>query len=519
MMRRDKEKLDELLSMGPQALAELIKRGPGYDSEKANYLSPNVKQYEKEALERARRDFVFNAKSRLLPANRDNIRGMDRVLEEVDRYIFFLQNYLALREVDARTSPGLLLMGGPGIGKTLTARYIATASGARCIEVNEFPREEASWKAQDIQSLFGLARSYVAKKKKPIILFWDEFEIVAKERGEISSAEAATVSALTTELDGFAGKSQGVIFIATTNYSGTIDKALFRPGRLGHKIAYYPPTFRGKKEILKFYVEKKPHERAMDYESVAFFFSKEDSPAKIEETVEEAYLKACMRNLKNPKKAKLITKDLVDSLLENILGTPREIYLSEEKRFEIAIHETGHAVGGRLLGLPVQIVTVMPYGYDEGKTITLSDEQDSTLDFQKKGIVQLYCGLAAEDLFGIDTGGGAADIENASLTAHTLIANFGIGTRTKRINYGTFSKGGIMNLGREGYMNSASDQLRRNSESDARELLEKAHAQAHRILKRFGKKRMSYVAEQIIRNNFVVQKDLDRIIQEAMELA
>lgn len=491
--------------------------------EQPSRISNNVKEYSPEKLKKIREYFVFKAKPRLKPATKDSIRGISHILEEVDRYIVFLQNYLKLRKVDARTSPGLLLMGEAGLGKTLTARYIATVSKARFIEVNEFPRQDAGWTPQNIRALFQLARKYVEVKNKPIVLFWDELEVVAKERSRLNLAEAATVSALTTQLDGFSGKNPGVIFIAATNYAEYLDRALFRPGRLGHKITYTPPNQKGKMDILQYYVEKKRHQPSIDYKSISFFFNPNDSPAKIEETVEDAYLRTCTKNIRKLSKARITTEDLVNSLIENILGTPRETYLDDKERKEIAIHESGHAILGRLLNLPVQIITVMPHGYSEGKTLSEFEEGGDIIKFKRKQIIQGYGGIVAEKIFKINTGGPEKDLAGVTKIAYELIAKYGIGNKIKDINLIALSdrdEDAIIYpiFSRQDYVNSASEKLREDLEEDLFKILETSEKEALRLLKNYGKKRIEYVAEKIVDKKFVVQKDLDKIMQEAEKI-
>lgn len=489
-----------------------------HNKEAPERVSENVKEYDDKGLTEARKKFIFEDKPRLKPAKRENIRGMQHTLSEVDKYIFFLNNYKNMKDIKARTSPGLLLSGDPGLGKTLTARYVATTSESRFIEANEFPRKEVSWTSQDVQSLFNLSREYVTEKQEPVVIFWDELEIVAKRRDKRSEGGASTVSTLTTQLDGIGGKSEGVIFIATTNYGNHIDNALLRPGRIGHHIVYTPPSQAGKLDILEYYIKQKPHDEGIDLESISFFFKPLDSPATIEETVEDAYIRACIRNSENLSKTKISNEDLINSLIEGLIGAPREIYLTDDQLRKTAIHEAGHAVVGRLVGLPVQLVSVLPHGYAEGKTMTIKKEGDSTIDYSFKSLVQGFGGVVANELCNLDGCGCSSDLLKTTEIAYSLVTQYGQGKRIGKMSLmeyryevdDSFDTGSRSPI----HLNVVSDKLKRKAEKDMVDILRKSQKETYSILRKFGRAGIEQIADGLIEKQFVVQRDLDQMIRD-----
>jgi SpoVK/Ycf46/Vps4 family AAA+-type ATPase len=124
-------------------------------------------------LEKLRREHVFGDGSRIKPARLSDIQGMPHVVEDIKRFIAFLKDYQKFREKGARAEPGIFLYGEPGTGKTLTARIIATESGAKLIDAGGFPRDDIIWKAEDIHSIFTHAREYHAATKLPVIIYFD----------------------------------------------------------------------------------------------------------------------------------------------------------------------------------------------------------------------------------------------------------------------------------------------------------------------------------------------------------
>lgn len=455
-------------------------------------------------LKRLRRAFVFSEPSRIKKATREEIRGMNLLLKEVDSYIFYMKNYDKLIKLGARTSPGLLLSGEPGMGKTLTARYVISQAGARAIDASSFPRSNKYWTKEDIKSLFSLAREWVKEKSQPIILFWDEFETVARERSKCSASEAEIATALTTEIDGLAGKSLGVIVVATTNYERDLDHALLRPGRMGHHIEFQHLATKGKEEILKYYVEKKAHDPGIDYESVSYLLSSRITPAGIEEMAEQAYLKACMKKLNNLEKARIETKELIELIIDDVMGTPSDIWLSKEEHFRIAVHEAGHAVLARLLGLPTQLVVTLPSGYQRGITIHRPTNSLPLEKFQECSIISGLGGRVADEIFGY-SGNDECDVANNTKRAFELIA-----TKFKNVNLLSYDSYHY----KEENFKPLSNELRTKTEDKVFELIEKSYKKARDMLNHYGKKNIERVAKELVDCGFLVQNEIDELMHK-----
>lgn len=143
---------------------------------------------------------------------------------------------------------GILLYGPPGCGKTFWAQNIANITE---FELNEIPR-----------SLFG--STYVdgamqnlikhldeIKKKKNIILFFDEFDSIASERsgGNLSDFEnSKVVNTLLQEIPKLIDKN--IILVAATNFIDKLDPAVIRPGRFDLKLPVFPPLPDERIELL-----------------------------------------------------------------------------------------------------------------------------------------------------------------------------------------------------------------------------------------------------------------------------
>ncbi|KAL1124561.1 hypothetical protein AAG570_001185 [Ranatra chinensis] len=134
---------------------------------------------------------------------------------------------------------GLLLHGPPGTGKTLLARAVASQTSCAFISVKgpELLNMYVGQSEANIRQLFAKA-----KEAAPCILFFDELDSLAPNRGNKSDSGGVmdrVVSQLLTELDGL--NSAGEVFVlGATNRPDLIDQALLRPGRFD-KMFYVGP--------------------------------------------------------------------------------------------------------------------------------------------------------------------------------------------------------------------------------------------------------------------------------------
>lgn len=149
---------------------------------------------------------------------------------------------------------GILLYGEPGNGKTMIARALAGEIGLPLISVT----------AGDLASRFinetteTLVRVFRdATAQAPCVLFFDEFDSLAEDRGMDFSTYRESrqiVNTLLTETVNL--RNKGVVLIAATNYLDRLDKAEIREGRFDYKIEIPPPDLPARRAILRAALEQ-----------------------------------------------------------------------------------------------------------------------------------------------------------------------------------------------------------------------------------------------------------------------
>lgn len=187
----------------------------------------------------------------------DDIGGISDVKIELQEIIDFMKNPKRYKSFGARMPRGVLLIGPPGVGKTMIAKAVANAA-----EVPFYYQSGASF----VQIYVGMGAKRVhelfaaAKKNAPSIIFIDEIDAVGKKRGgERNDEREGTLNQLLTEIDGFEGSS-GVIVVAATNKIEVLDEALLRAGRFDRRVFVELPTKKERESILMKYLTKIPHE-------------------------------------------------------------------------------------------------------------------------------------------------------------------------------------------------------------------------------------------------------------------
>ena len=200
------------------------------------------------------------AVEKIVPVESDvtfsDIGGISDVKIELEEIIDFLRNPKRYRSFGARMPRGVLLIGPPGVGKTMIAKAVAAEA-----DVPFFYQSGASF----VQIYVGMGAKRVhelfqaAKANAPSIIFIDEIDAVGKKReGSRNDEREATLNQLLTEMDGFEDASD-IIVVAATNKIEVLDSALLRAGRFDRRIFVDLPTPKEREAILLKYLSRVPN--------------------------------------------------------------------------------------------------------------------------------------------------------------------------------------------------------------------------------------------------------------------
>lgn len=263
----------------------------------------------------------------------DDIAGIKEVKDDLLEIIDYLKFPKKYKDKGIALPKGILLVGPPGVGKTMIAKAIANEAKVPFFyqSGSSFAQIYVGVGAKRVRELF-----YQAKKQSPSIIFIDEIDAVGKARGEHRNDEReTTLNQLLTEMDGFVDSS-GVIVVGATNRVEILDSALLRSGRFDRRIYIDLPDFEERKKIIELYLRGKNHSVDIDEvakQSVGF------SGAALSALVNEASLNALRRD------SSVITNDdffASQSKIEG--GVKKQLTLSAEEKHILSLYQAAKAL-------------------------------------------------------------------------------------------------------------------------------------------------------------------------------
>ena len=354
-----------------------------------------------------------------------DVAGIDETIEELREIVDFIKNREIYVALGGKIPRGVIMMGPPGVGKTLSAQAVAGEANIGFIEMagSSFVEKFVGVGASNIRDLFKKA-----KKLAPCIIFIDEFDSLGKRGSGDSGGEqeyAQTINQLLVEMDGFS-TNENVVIMAATNRIDKVDEALLRSGRFDRKIYFHAPDLKGREDILGLHSRNKPLAKDINLRNIAKL-TQGFTGADLAKILNEAAIAA------GKKGGKEIThNDIIIAKERHVLGKEHKFMVidSEEKRIT-AYHEAGHALLAAILENcdPPDKVSIIPRDMALGIT-ALSPSKDRfnlSKKFLTDQIVMLLGGKAAEKVAcETETAGAKNDIERATNIATAMICEYGM---------------------------------------------------------------------------------------------
>ena len=159
------------------------------------------------------------------------IHGHDEFKMEFKKIAMIVRNrdYLSSLFSPRKLFQNYLLLGPPGTGKTTMVSTLAKECGLKfytipCVTLGS---EYFSRSAANLNDVYAQAVREVEEKKEPgVILFFDEFDHIAKRRGYGNSSESdSLITTLNENLDGSSSRA-GIITFAASNVEDMLDTAV-----------------------------------------------------------------------------------------------------------------------------------------------------------------------------------------------------------------------------------------------------------------------------------------------------
>ncbi len=342
----------------------------------------------------------------------NDIGGISDVKIELEEIIDFMKNPKRYKSFGARMPRGVLLVGPPGVGKTMIAKAVAHEAGVAFYYQSgaSFVQIYVGMGAKRVHELFS-----AAKKNSPSIIFIDEIDAVGKTRdGQRNDEREATLNQLLTEMDGFEGSS-GVIVIAATNKIEVLDSALLRAGRFDRRVFVELPTKRERESILSKYLKNVPHQldaSAIANMTVGF------NGASLAALVNEAALLSLRQNDFH------VTIEHFHQVKDKVMFGKKKLQMlnNEQKQFRIT-YQAGKAVSATYFDLPFEklMLSNEKLTPSTGEPL-IKHELESRVKMLLAGIVA--CGIK----YGEHANSSKGDLDEAKELVKSMINEYGMGS-------------------------------------------------------------------------------------------
>jgi cell division protease FtsH len=384
-----------------------------------------------------------------LAGSMDDLIGMEDIKQEVLHLEDMIRNRAVYREHDIDKPFNVMLTGPAGTGKTKLAGYLAKRLNVPLIQASASALE-SGYIGGGSKALHALHRKACARGS--CIIFLDEAQTLFAPRGRGEKKwEDDTANTLLGLLDGVRShQGAGVIWVVASNFddaSSQMDEAMLR--RFSVKINFRLPNKGERRELLRSFLARKADGCVawdrLNLDHVAEITANL-SPAVLQTVAERASMIAIQEHT-------VIDTDLMFRAFERAtIGLTDRATTAEKtrQRERVALHELGHffmqidpwlrqgmsleQVKERSPLLKISTESVSKLGA-LGYVLSASDDVAlRTLEELEHDVIQLYGGVAAEELFygarGISVG-SQNDIQKATSMLDMMVNQLSMYSRSK----------------------------------------------------------------------------------------
>jgi cell division protease FtsH len=443
-----------------------------------------------------------------------DVAGLDNAKLEVMEIVDFLKTPEKYAKMGAKIPKGVLLGGGPGLGKTLLAKAVAGEAGVPffAVPASSFVELFVGVGASRVRDLFKKAN-----ENAPCIIFIDEIDAIGKSRssgnafGGGNDEREQTINQLLTEMDGFNG-TNGIVVIAATNRPDILDPALVRPGRFDRVITLDPPTLKDREAILGIHTRGKPLETSDDVNDKVDLKELARgtvglSGAELANICNEAAIVAARRS-----SDKIGMADFTSAIDRVLLGPEKKNSLiSDKKKKIVAAHEAGHAIVAMKVGDydTVSKISIVPRGKSGGVTMFEQNAENAESGLYSRKYLEdrlavALGGRAAEEIvlgYNNITTGAYSDMEVAQQLARAMVVDYGFSDML-----GPVSWGNKQNTLTSPYSNTTLLKI----DNEVKKLIDKAYVRAKYIISN-NSTMFNEIAQTLYEKEVLDRKSVDAI--------
>lgn len=280
-----------------------IKDKPETDFDLEQYESVFIKKFDfsedAKKCTKLHNDNVLNAilrpekqKTEVNQLSFDSVGGQDENIKILKRNVLYPMRYPDVFK-NFMLNRGIILSGPPGTGKTLLAKALVAESGASSFELcaTDLSAKYVGESEKNCRELFEKAVD-----AQPSIIYFDEFDALAKSRGGADVHGDKLLNQLLSLMSDIEKRKDNVFVIASTNRKDAIDPAILRSGRFGLQLEINAPDLAGTKQILSIHTKDKPIDKDLDMDKLSEkMFSRKMTGVEIADVVNRAYTNALER--------------------------------------------------------------------------------------------------------------------------------------------------------------------------------------------------------------------------------
>jgi cell division protease FtsH len=274
---------------------------------------------------------------------------------------------------------GLLLYGEPGTGKTLLAKAMAGEAGIAFLSIEGSGFRAMFWGVDVLKMIAFINRARkLAREYGACIAYIDEIDAVGMSRGGVMGGQGGVgmgmgggmmggmmgtgaLTRLLYEMDGINELSRWeklrarwyqlrgkpapprdwhILFMGSTNRPDVLDPALTRPGRFDRTVVVNKPDRGGRREMVKYYLNKIKTDETVDIEAIVSDTSWA-TPARIMSAITKDSVRLALFDNRD----RVAQHDIELAFQEQAMGLENPIEeMQEDQRRQVAYHEAGHAI-------------------------------------------------------------------------------------------------------------------------------------------------------------------------------